>query len=290
MVPLFINLNRETANTYHLVLSAAGIGSRIRSANNRYYIDVPEPFVDSARDAVNRYLAENPTPVAPVDPPDDAAPPVPVNISGVAVALFLLAVHMAVVTSAAPQDYVTVFGASARMILSGEWYRCATALLLHADAAHLAGNMAGMALFGGAVCAIMGTGVGWLLILACGIMGNLINAIAYGSGHLSVGASTSVFGAIGLLCAIRAITAMRTGKGWRPVAVLLGSSVALLAFLGAGERSDLGAHLFGVLAGLVAGSIHALVLGHQSGLRLQVASGILAATTLMLAWFRGAIG
>ena len=33
----------------------------------------------------------------------------------------------------------------------------------------------GMVLFGGAVCTVTGSGVGWLMITACGILGNLMN-------------------------------------------------------------------------------------------------------------------
>jgi rhomboid protease GluP len=209
MVTVFDSLNQEQANTFSLVLNSSGIGNRVIVTKNGFRIDVPKAYVDAARDAIDRYQAENPN--ADEEISVCRSRPAHKNLSGIAVALWLLAIHLAVSTSSAPEDYIAVFGANARRIADGEVYRCATALVLHADAAHIAGNMAGMGLFGGAVCMVTGSGVGWLMILASGIAGNLMNALAYQTGHLSVGASTAVFGAVGILCAFQAVTAVKTG-------------------------------------------------------------------------------
>lgn len=286
MVTLFEHLKPEEAQTFSLVLSAMGIGHRVVGTTNRFRIDVPEPFTDAALEAIHRYQSENlaspPTPVT------RHGQPANLPLSGVLVALALLAVHLAVQSSQAPQDYTRVFGADARLILNGQWYRCATALVLHADATHMAANMVGIVLFGGAVCAVSGTGVGWLMILACGILGNVMNAWAYQWDHLSIGASTAIFGAIGILCAIQVGAAMRKGKGWRQVALITGGGVALLAFLGTGARSDLGAHLFGWVAGLLIGGLYGWRFNHPPGKPWQVIGGTLAALTLLAAWVRGA--
>ncbi|GAB6906763.1 Rhomboid family protein [Desulfosarcina cetonica] len=289
MTTLFEDLDQQTAEAYHLVLSATGIGCRVIRTEATFCIDVPDAQVAQARDTVEQYLAENagrmqeaPKTVGSVA---DA-----IDVSGVGVALMLLAVHAAVATSAAPRDYVAAFGAQAGLITEGQWYRCATALLLHADAAHLAGNMAGMALFGGAVSAMIGSGVAWLLILVCGMIGNAVNAMVASAGHLSVGASTAVFSAVGFLCAIRAVDAVRTGRGWKSVGIFLGVGAGLLAFLGSGAQSDLSAHLFGLLAGGFAGLVYGGASVRRLGPRGQAASGFLAAALLLLAWFRGMTG
>lgn len=286
MVTLFDQLDQDTANTYSLVLDAVGIGHRISVSGGRCRIEVPEPAIDAAELAIDRYLAENPVSATVATVPTPHRLP----LSAPAVALGLLAVHLAVITSSAPEDYFSVFGADARRILSGELYRCATALLLHADAAHLVGNMVGMILFGSAVCAFTGSGVGWLMMLACGIAGNLVNAVAYSHGHLSVGASTSVFGAVGTLCAIRSIQAIRTGRGWKAVLVLAGAGVALLAFLGTGARSDLGAHLFGCLAGIVAGVFYGSSVLRPPGRGVQLTAATAAGAILLASWVRGVLG
>ena len=287
MVTVFDSLNQEQANAFSLVLNSSGIGNRVTRSNDGFRIDVPKPYTEAARDVIYRYQAENLN--AEADRSVSRIHPTHKNLSGIAVALLLLSIHLAVSASSAPEDYVAVFGANASRILDGEMYRCATALLLHADAAHIAGNMAGMVIFGGAVCVVTGSGVGWLMILASGIFGNLMNALAYETGHMSVGASTAVFGAVGILCAFQAVNAARTGKGWKRTALVFGSGLALLAFLGTSARSDVGAHLFGFLCGVLMGGAYRLWMGHPLGIKGQVLCVITTASTVLLSWIRGAM-
>jgi rhomboid protease GluP len=55
----------------------------------------------------------------------------------------------------------------------------------------------------GAACDQLGPGVGLWLVLLAGTAGNALTAVAYGTQHNSVGASTAMFGAIGILAATR---------------------------------------------------------------------------------------
>ena len=286
MVILLDQLDRDAADTFSLVLTSAGIGNRVAPIDGRYCLEVPEQLVDAARVAIHRFQTENPTLPDAAPTPPVASPSLPV--SGIAVALVLLCVHLAVMASAAPEDYAAHFGADASRILDGELYRCATALVLHADAAHVVANMVAVAVFGGAVCALTGTGAGWLMILACGILGNLVNAGVHASRHLSIGASTAIFGSVGVLCAIQAVAALQTGRGWRKALMALGAGLALLAFLGASARADLGAHLFGFLCGLGVGVAFRLRLASRPGRRVQLVCGAIAVAVIVLAWGWGA--
>jgi membrane associated rhomboid family serine protease len=288
MITLCSHLTPEQANTFSLVLNSSGIGHRVAGENGGFRIEVPEANVEAALRAIGQYQAENRTAAA--DVASRHSLPSRVQLSGIVVALLLLCIHLSVMTSSAPEDYIRVFGANARRILAGEVYRCATALVLHADAAHVAGNMVGIVLFGGAVCAITGSGVGWLMILATGILGNWTNAFAYETGHLSVGASTSVFGAVGILCTLQAINAVRSGRGWKRMILVFGAGIALLAFLGTSPRSDLGAHLFGFFSGVLMGGAYRLWVGESVGKNMQIIAGAIAATALTLSWIRGVTG
>lgn len=288
MITLFEHLTREDAETFSLVLNAVGIGHRVIGTTDRFRIDVPESHTEAALTAIHRYQSENAVPLT--KPIPGRHRPAPLPLSGIFIALILLTVYLAVEGSQAPQDYDKVFGADARRILGGEIYRCVTALLLHADATHIIANMVGIALFGGAVCAITGAGVGWLMMLGSGILGNLVNAWAYQQDHLSVGASTAIFGAIGMLCGIQGLTAIRTGKGWKQVGLVAGAGVALLAFLGTGIRSDIGAHLFGWLAGVLLGGIHGVFFYSPLEKEWQITAAAIAMVTLVAAWIRGAVG
>lgn len=137
--------------------------------------------------------------------------------------------------------------ADAARILHGEWWRCATALTLHADLEHAAGNaLCGYILLDALARRLGPAWAAWLALLA-GVSGNLLTAMAMREQHFSIGASTAVFGALGALCAAQLYA--RTRKGW----ITLGAGAALLALLGTSARSDLFAHLFGMLSGFLLG-------------------------------------
>ena len=141
------------------------------------------------------------------------------------------------------------------LFFNGEWWRAVTALTVHAGPGHLAGNVVSLLVLGYAVCQVFGGGLGWLLILAAGITGNAVAAGVHGPDHNSVGASTSCFGALGILCACQSIRNLRhfgfSVSVWNRAWIPIGAGFALLTLLGTGVRSDLSAHLFGFASGLL---------------------------------------
>ena len=139
--------------------------------------------------------------------------------------------------------------ADAGLILAGEWWRCVTALFLHTDAGHLLANAGALAVLASLLARRIGSGLTWGLFVLAGSLGNAVNAWAQAPDHLSVGASTGVFGLIGVLAG----GAGRAGSDsrWQILLLAFGFAFSLLAMLGAGEeRVDLGAHLFGLCCGL----------------------------------------
>src|SRR5262249_16431790 len=126
--------------------------------------------------------------------------------------------------------------------------RAIPALTLHADAPPLAGNAVATVVLMPAVCWHLGPGVGLWLLLMAGAGGNAITAAVHGGDHVSVGASTANFGAIGILAALR-IIAGRAGVGGREAWGVIAAKLAPLALLGPGPPADLLARLFGFLVG-----------------------------------------
>ena len=154
----------------------------------------------------------------------------------------------------APINWYALGNADAEKILTGEWWRVITALTLHSGGIHLAGNIVVGGIFLNRLCRDLGSGLGWGLVLLSGALGNLFNALVQSPDHHSIGASTAVFGAVGLLAAINMLRyRFQLRRRWPlPVAAALG----LLALLGAGsENTDLGAHLFGFCSGIVLGTL-----------------------------------
>ncbi len=189
--------------------------------------------------------------------------------------------------------FFEAYGAMDRRIRSGELYRCVTALLLHTTPAHLLSNVAALILFGPFVCRRFGHGWGWLMVLLSGMGGNYLNAWVRNAPHLvmgphlSVGASTAVFGALGILVSANLYRKRLAGdanwRRWAPVAGGLG----FLAFMGSAPGTDLLAHLFGLLVGLGIGAAAAFS-GRPAASVWGQAMATGAALAIMLwAWSQG---
>ena len=105
---------------------------------------------------------------------------------------------------------------SRRVFEHGEWWRAWTALWLHADIGHLVSNAINGWMVFSAVVATFGLRASWGLIAAAAIVGNLATvALHSGDDYRSLGASTAVFAALGLLAG-RAVGVMsRSGHPHR---------------------------------------------------------------------------
>lgn len=133
-----------------------------------------------------------------------------------------------------------------------ELWRTVTALTLHLDLAHLASNIAFGVVFVWLLSKEIGSGMAWASVVLAGAAGNFANALWQLPTHTSIGASTAVFAAIGLLAALR--------HQWRPPQVSLrywaplAGGLMLMAFLGFGQGNvDYGAHVLGFAAGVAGG-------------------------------------
>lgn len=267
--------HRRRAEEWALVLAAAGIASRIDESAGEWCLFVSASEVAVAASALDAFDREG------VEPePRPAFPEWGPTYAGAVLAASLLVAY-AVTGAADPHgDWYRRGSASASAISDGEVWRAVTALTLHVDLTHLVGNVAAIAVFGAGVCRQLGPGLGvWLLLLA-GAGGNAANALLHASGHSSVGASTSVFGAIGVLSGLAA----GQGWAWRRVWMALGAGLALLAMLGTGERADLGAHFFGFLAGGFLGLVAGAIVARPPGRAVQWMLALAAVGAVAAAW------
>jgi membrane associated rhomboid family serine protease len=224
-----------------LVLQAEGLEASVRRTREGFVLETTLADAERARELLAAWERENVREPAPRTAP---LPPYPWN----AVAIFALALlgFFALTGPRAGGSAWFALGSAraSRILGAGEWWRALTALTLHADLAHVLGNVLAGAVFVGNVWRRFGAGVGLALLLAAGGLGNLANAFAHrGSGHDSVGASTAVFAAVGVLAA-DALLRRRAPRG--RALVPLGAGLGILAMLGTGERADFGAHLVGL--------------------------------------------
>ncbi len=179
--------------------------------------------------------------------------------------------------------------ASSKAIMGGEWWRVFTALTLHADLGHLGSNLAAGLVCAGFLLPVLGSGWTWLCIVLAGGAGNWLNAWGHRDvEHLSIGASTSVFAALGILvaaqCAMRTLAVRKVRA--REFLLPVGAGLGLLAYLGVGDQqTDYMAHFFGLLAGLPLGVAGVwLRLGAKTPDAAQRALAWSAAAMLGLCW------
>ena len=193
--PIKLTSSRRLADEWALVLVAEGMSAVVQRASDGYALCVRDSDVERATAILDLYDSENPpAPQIEVEPDHPDAFNAALATMGALLIFFLV--------TGARDARVRWFergSADAERILSGELWRTVTALTLHADLGHVLGNAFAGALFLTSVGRSLGPGLALALALVAGAGGNFVNAVLHGTAHSSVGASTSVFGAIGLL-------------------------------------------------------------------------------------------
>ena len=251
-----------------LVLEAVGIRCEVLARDGGFALAVEARDGDRAREQLRLYRDEN-----------RARPPRPdpgLGVQDGLVCACLYGVTMLLFDllqrdQALGLDWWRAGVSHAGLIRDGEWWRAVTALGLHTDTAHLAGNLVFGLVFGFLAGELLGWGLAWSGMLLAGALGNALNAFAQAPDHTSVGASTAVFATLGILAAYTWKRRRSRINRWVPLA----GGVALLAFLGmGGERTDIFAHL----AGFGSGCLFGLVFG------------VLESRSLLAAWHKHALG
>lgn len=259
-------LTKRRLRSWSLTLEARRLTWRSERDGFGWRLLVPADLFDRALAELRQYESENHG--WPPPPPQD----VPLTENRTATLWVLIAIGLFYnltwqqinLAGHRPVDWTALGNAHAGRIMAGEWWRTITALTLHADWQHLLSNLLIGGVFISRLCRDLRSGLAWLLLLTAGAGGNLLNAWLQSPEHRSVGASTAIFGAVGILAAISMVryrSSLRSQRRWLlPVAGGLG----LLAMLGAGgDNTDLGAHLFGFLFGLPIGLAAELVVEHR---------------------------
>ena len=250
---VFASRNPDTIISCSLVLSAKSINHRIQQHDDgSASIHVAAAKSEQAMYQLHCFFTEN------IDwPPKREETERTVHSATGATMLLIGALALFFLTQTGPWHQHSFWfqagaGNAEAILKHGEWYRLVTALTLHADLSHLAGNC----LIGGFLVyfffQIHGAGLGLLALLLSAATGNYINVLAHGSDHIFVGFSTAVFSTIGMLSMHQVIN-RRQFFGIRMLVPFM-AGAALLAMLGSsGQRTDLGSHLFGLISGLIFG-------------------------------------
>jgi len=269
---------RDLVREWALVLESQGIEAHIARQPDGWELVVHPRDADRAAQALDAYARENAARERATVP--DVWPMRP--HLPLLTALLMLAFHAASGPWAAASRWFDAGAANAALIRQGEWWRTVTALTLHADLGHVMANAVSLVLFGTAVASVFGSGLGMLLVLWSGAAGNAVNAWLRWHPYGGVGASTAVFGALGLLVGAQ-VARPRPGQGRRFTALV--SGVLLLVLLGMGEHTDVVAHVLGFCAGLATGAAVAGRVNRASGTPAQAAWALAAAALVAGCWW-----
>lgn len=252
--------NQRAARLLALVLHARQLPYELRREGREWALYVPDAARAAATSEIELYERENknwPPRSAAFDPLADGTVGVVLYVATILVVFALD--HGGWVERWFGESASLAGRVDADRIRAGEWWRVVTSLTLHKDLLHVVGNAVFGGLFFALVCQILGTGLGGAALVVSGALGNLVNALVQ-DGHLAVGASTAVFGAVGILSAHRwqreALSRADRRKRWTPLMV----GVFFLGYLGMSNQEgprdvDVLAHVFGLAAGLVLGAV-----------------------------------
>lgn len=275
---------RRKIEVWSLVLTSQGIRSGVIHHPTGFALCVPATDAEEAERILELYDDETAESLQKRErpPPREYGP----TRAGIGMAAGLALLQLGIWSRAADLPFMRLGSARSQQVLDGELWRVVTALCLHVDGPHLFGNVVALGIFASAVAWSLGPGIGALLIVLSGALANGVNAWLQGPSHDVVGASTAVFGAVGILAGLQAVRRWRRelwkGRAWLPLAGGLG----LLAMMGtSGQRVDVMAHLLGLLCGTLLGAAAAGVAREPATRPTQIAAALGTFCLLAGSWW-----
>lgn len=255
-MPLLTALRARELDEAAFVLRAVGIAhERVPGDHGGWSLVVPNSAGLRAAEELRRYAAENAEP--PHDAPRLPAAMAPAGLAPWVAAAVLGGSWLVQTQGARGERWVESALLRADAVRDGEVWRLVTSLLLHADERHLIGNLAFGMLFLNLLGRVLGGSVALFASLLAATAAHAVEVLVVAPDHRSLGASTAVFAALGLLVGqgARGRALQASGRLRLVGGVALG--VAMLAWLGAGDgvRTDVLAHVLGFAFGALIGGL-----------------------------------
>jgi len=275
---------RQSCSDRSLVLLSVGIPNEtLATEDGHCYLAVPEPLAEKAKFEIWQYDQENQ-----VQPPQVRAltPNYEGAIPGVLVYIIIVVlVAWTSGTAAFGYDWLGAGRIDGSLVRDGEWWRVVTALTLHGGIKHILGNIVFGTVFGLLAGGLVGPGIAWLSIVLAASLANTLNVFLLDATHRSIGASTAVFAALGIVSGFvwRGKLMAQERWAWRLGPIVGG--IALLAYTGTGDaNTDVGAHLAGFACGFGTGSVLSKLPKSLDKPRAQSGAGLFAIALVSIAW------
>lgn len=287
LVEIFFSYRLPECEQHILTLSAVGIHTWTKVRDGGFAVMVTRDSLALAqknlREVAEETLAAQAPPPAPVTVPHPNA-----WMGSVIYAMVITVVAYAAGIDSFGADWLELGAVNGSIVATGEWWRVFTALTLHSDVAHLTGNLVFGVVFGYFGSIALGGGITWAAIILAAALGNTLDAMVMPHANSSIGASTAVFAALGLLSTHAwrqgAAIGLQRVRRWAPLI----AGVMLLALTGmGGENTDIVAHV----TGFISGGLFGVVLGRlkqqrfkSRGVQLIAAAFAIAAITFAWSW------
>jgi rhomboid protease GluP len=294
-VEIYRSLRLPECNERAFMLYAVGIASALARDSREFILLVDSAEAATALEHLRLYEVERLNRPPPPPPPPKLYPHA--WTGSVLYALVITGVAFAISNGLWRLDAFDVGELDAGLVRQGQWWRVWTALTLHLDGPHLAANSLAGIWFGYLAARLIGVGNAWFLTVVGAGLANWIEAFLGPATHRSVGASTAVFTALGLLSAFSWRTRLAYPQRWALRWGPLVAGVVLLSWTGSGGQSldepgrpggdtvDVAAHLLGFAVGLLFGAGAAFAAATRRLDRVpQWLAGLLALAPLVAGW------
>ena len=249
---------KEEIMEYSLVLASQGIKHTMEFHGEEWSLSTDQSDARLAQDLLELYRSENRG--------FADAPPEQRDLDLLISPLLFLAVpaglYFLVGLSPWANWWYSRGSADAALILQGEWWRCITAATLHADDEHLLSNLVSGYFILNLLHHRMGVGTVMVLATLGAAVTNGLVALASGAHHVSIGFSSVVFCALGLLAGVETVNALLRrfqARGPGAAGSILGATglsrlrlltpvlaaLFVAVYMGFGVNADVKAHMYG---------------------------------------------
>jgi rhomboid protease GluP len=279
---VFESRNRQACADRALVLTSLQIPHQLLDDSGTCVLIVPAQFSARASNELQLYDEENP----PIQPKPVRKIVHQNAMPGLIGYVFVICMVAGMAGYSFFQSNWFVAGrVDGELIRGGEIWRLFTALTLHSGVRHLLGNIVFGVFFGLFAGRLLGSGTAWLAIVLAAASGNALNTLFLDASHRSIGASTAVFAALGLVAGYVWFGKLMSQERWSTRFGPVVGGLALLMYTGTGgENTDIGAHFFGFVCGFGAGLVLIRLGKLPQDRRTQLYAGATATGLIFFSW------
>lgn len=260
-LPLFVWQNQVLDKEKLLVLEALGFSWKIEKSNQNLIVLVQAKEYPKAQKELKEYtqevLLKN---AASLPPPNSSSPLFFLNLMAFSFFFFCFGLqqHFPLFTDLALLDGQKIF--------SLQIYRLFSSLFIHKDPSHLLGNVFFSFYPVYLLSRYYSFSFTWFSLIFLGGVANGINVLLLGETHKSLGFSTASFVALGLLLPL-----LKSRKNLlSEFGLAMGIGLSFWALFSGGKHTDLSAHFFGLMLGLIFGWNTNLLRKITHSLKLQL--------------------